>query len=108
MLQAYNFLGSWQLFPEKGHYETGERPKSGLYKIESVDQTKELSISHSWVTLENSGFSSQYRVLADGDLHAFEDPQLADEVQVTFTDSISFDLHFYRSGQVSLHVAHEI
>jgi hypothetical protein len=33
MITAYNFIGSWQLFPEKGTYELGNRPKSGIYKI---------------------------------------------------------------------------
>ena len=34
MITAYNFIASWQLFPEKGNYEYGNRPKSGIYKIE--------------------------------------------------------------------------
>lgn len=108
MVQVYNFLGSWQLFPEKGTYEGGERPRSGLYKIESVEEKKEITISHSWTTLENKGFTSQYTILADGDLHPFADEQLADQVQLSFIDSITFEVHFYRSGQVILHVVHEI
>lgn len=108
MVQLYNFLGSWQLFPEKGNYEFGSRPKSGIYKIESPENTKEVVISHSWTTIENQGFASQYRIIADGELHSFEDKQLADEVQVLLTDSINFEMHFYRSGQVILHIVHEI
>ena len=41
MVQAYNFLAAWQLFPEKGNYEYGERPKSGIYKIEALEGKKE-------------------------------------------------------------------
>lgn len=108
MVQLYNFLGSWQLFPEKGNYEYGDRPKSGIYKIESAENTKEVSISHNWITVENQGFNSQYKVLADGDLHPSGNRELADEVQVQLIDSISFEMHFYRSGQVILHVVHEI
>ena len=108
MIQVYNFLASWQLFPEKGTYESGDRPKSGIYKIESTTQQRELSFHHSWVTLGNKAFSSEYAVIADGLLHAFADHQLADEVQVSFIDSITFELHFYRSGQAVLHVVHEI
>ncbi|MFL5808352.1 MAG: DUF2452 domain-containing protein [Flavisolibacter sp.] len=108
MVQIYNFLGSWQLFPEKGNYEYGERPKSGIYKIESAEQSKEITISHNWITLENQGFNSQYKVIADGELHVFSDKQMADEVQLVLIDSISFEMHFYRSGQVILHVIHEI
>lgn len=108
MIQAYNFLASWQLFPEKGTYEYGERPKSGIYKIEAVQGTKQLAIFHNWVTLESKAFSSDYKVNADGELNDFENHQLADKVQVAFPDSISLEIHFYRKGEVCLHVVHEI
>lgn len=108
MVQAYNFLGSWQLFPEKGTYESGGRPKSGIYKVEAPEGKRELQITHSWVTLENEAFASSYTVVADGDLHPFADKALADEAQVSFPDSITIELHFYRAGQVLLHIVHEI
>jgi hypothetical protein len=108
MIQAYNFLASWQLFPEKGMYEYGERPKSGIYKIESPEGKKELIISDNWVTLENQAFASQFKVIADGNLNTFDDHALADHAQTIFIDSISFEIHFYKSGQVTLHVVHEI
>ena len=73
MVQAYNFLASWQLFPEKGTYEYGDRPKSGIYKIEAVPDIpggqsgkKELVIYHNWVTLENNAYSASYKIIADG------------------------------------------
>jgi hypothetical protein len=107
MIQAYNFLASWQLFPEKGSYELGERPKSGIYKIESAGE-KELVIEHTWVSLENSAFNASYRIVADGDLNEFHDQTFADHAQVQFPDGIRFEIHFYRAGQVSMHVIHEI
>lgn len=108
MIKAYNFLASWQLFPEKGNYEFGERPRSGIYKVESAEDKKELAISHNWVSLEGQAFSSQYRILADGGLNGFDQPELADQAQILFTDSIQFEVRFYKEGEVSLHVAHEI
>ncbi|MDB5251048.1 MAG: hypothetical protein JWP27_217 [Flaviaesturariibacter sp.] len=108
MVQAYNFLGSWQLFPEKGTYEQGVRPRSGIYKIESTDTKRELTISHSWVTIESEAFATSFTVIADGDLQSFPDHSVADSVQVSFTDSLVFEMHFYRGGQVILHVIHEL
>jgi hypothetical protein len=108
MVQAYNFLAAWQLFPEKGIYEYGERPKSGIYKIESPEGKKQLAIYHNWVTLENQALSSQYNVIADGDINLFDQPDLADHVQVKFNDSISFEVHFYRKGEIVLHIVHDI
>lgn len=108
MVQAYNFLASWQLFPEKGTYELGEKPKSGIYKIEAVPDTKELAVFHNWVTLESRAFSSDYRINADGDLNDFANTELADKVQVAFPDGITFEIHFYKKGEVALHIVHEI
>ena len=113
MVQAYNFLASWQLFPEKGTYEHGERPKSGIYKIDSVPDTKQLAIFHNWVTLENQAYASSFKIMADGDLNEFTNPepgqlQVADKVQVAFPDGISFEIHFYKKGEVILHIVHEI
>jgi len=108
MVQAYNFLASWQLFPEKGTYENGERPKSGIYKIEAVPDKKELAVYHNWVTLENQAFASNYKIIADGDLNDFDNHELADKVQVDFPDGITFEIHFYKKGEAILHVVHEI
>jgi hypothetical protein len=96
------------LFPEKSSYEWGERPKSGIYKIEATETKKELKISHNWVTLENQAFAAAYSLLADGELNEFPNQEWADLVQARFADSISFEVHFYREGQVILHVVHEI
>jgi hypothetical protein len=108
MVQAYNFLASWQLFPEKGSYENGDRPKSGIYKIEAVPEKKELVIFHNWVTLENQAFASNYKIIADGDLNDFNNPDLADKVQAVIPDGITFEIHFYKKGEVVLHIVHEI
>ena len=108
MVQAYNFLASWQLFPEKGSYEKGDRPKSGIYKIEAVEGKKELRIFHNWVSLENQAFASNYTINADGDLHPLPESEGADKVQALFSDSITFEIHFYRGGQSILHMVHEI
>ena len=108
MVEAYNFLASWQLYPEKGLYESGERPKSGIYKIESGLEKKELRISRNWVTLENQAYETGYVVNADGAVNDFVNVLLADKVQVHFPDGISMDIHFYKKGEAVLHVIHEI
>ncbi|HVG12531.1 MAG TPA: DUF2452 domain-containing protein [Flavisolibacter sp.] len=108
MVQLYNFSGSWQLFPEKGTYEKGNRPKSGFYKIESLDSAKGLSISHSWVSLENEAFTSDYKVLATGEKEAFNELSFADEVQVIFKDALQFEVHFYTGGDRKLTITHSL
>ena len=108
MITAYNFIGSWQLFPEKGTYESGNRPKSGIYKIEATESKKEISISTNWVTLENQAFASAYKITTDEDVHAFADTDVADEVKTVFINSICFETSFYRNKEVVLEVIHQL
>ena len=63
MVDAYNFISSWQLFPEKGTYEFGGRPKSGIYRIEFGENKKQLKVSMNWVTLEDQAFTSSYAMI---------------------------------------------
>ncbi|HQQ97450.1 MAG TPA: DUF2452 domain-containing protein [Cyclobacteriaceae bacterium] len=108
MVEAYNFLASWQLFPEKGTYEIGHRPKSGIYRIEFGERSKQLTISMNWVSLEDQAFSSSYHVTADGEEQPLDQSELGDTVRCHFEDSSHFGILFYRAGQVQLKVMHEI
>ena len=108
MIQAYNFLASWQLFPEKGIYESGDRPRSGIYKMEAVEEQRLLNISINWVTIENQGFNSTYTIFPDGQEHPFDNPDIADTVKANFPDTITFQTTFYRQGQTVLEITNEI
>ncbi len=108
MIPAYNFLASWQLFPEKGVYEFGNRPKSGIYKIEATENKKELAIHMNWVTLENQAFSSSFRLNTAGEELAFEDRSLADTLQADFVDALNFTVKFLKNRQAVLRVEYEL
>ncbi len=108
MVQLYNFIASWQLFPEKGSYEYGERPKSGIYKIETTSNKKEFAISINWVTLENNAFNSSYTLLSDGEPIPFEDKTIAEEVKAIFIDALNFEIHFLKNGESILIVVNEL
>ena len=108
MVEAYNFLASWQLFPEKGTYEFGARPKSGNYRIEFGESKKQLTISMNWVSLEDQAFTSQYSVVSNGEEQYSDNPEIADTVKSSFIDSINFETHFYKNHVLILHVLHEI
>jgi hypothetical protein len=108
MVKAYNFLASWQLFPEKGQYEKGERPKSGIFKIESIEGEKKLAFYKTWVSLENNAFSTSFQILPDGNAYPFEHADIADEVQSVFNDGISFETVFLKNKERILEVAYDI
>lgn len=108
MVEAYNFLASWQLFPEKGTYEFGHRPKSGFYKIELGDTSHQLRISMNWVSIEDHGFSSSYQVFPNGESQIFDTPEVADTIKCFFSDSANFETHFFKEEQPVLVVKHDI
>ncbi|HMO60824.1 MAG TPA: DUF2452 domain-containing protein [Ferruginibacter sp.] len=108
MVQAYNFIGSWQLFSEKGIYENGTRPKSGIYKIEAAENKKAIHVSMNWVTLENQAFESAYTLIADGDKHPFTDAEFADAACASFTDALNFEISFLKNEQIILKVLHQL
>lgn len=108
MVQAYNFLASWQLFPEKGSYESGDRPKSAFYRIAAVPDSRQLEFEHNWVSLENQAFHSIYRLEASDGQHQLDNHDFADQSEVHFTDGLNFELKFFKSGNLTLEVSHEI
>jgi hypothetical protein len=108
MVQAYNFLASWQLFPEKGTYDLGDRPRSGIYKMETVENERLLSISMNWVTLENQAFESKYTIVPDGREHSFENPEIADAIRASFIDGLTFETKFYKNHSPVLEVLNEL
>lgn len=108
MVDAYNFLASWQLFPERGTYECGSRPKSGIFKIELGGTGRHLVISMNCVSLEDHAFTSQYSVMPTGEEFPFDDAEVGETIQARFIDSISFETIFSKGGKPALRVLHEI
>lgn len=108
MLKAYNFIGSWQLFPEKGNYQHGHRPLSGTYRIDADAAQNTLAISHNWVDLERHAYSATFQVVANGEIQEMPDQSFAEQAQAIFHDGIHFEISFFRGGHLHLQVSHEI
>ena len=108
MVEAYNFLASWQLFPEKCNYEKGIVPKSGNCKIESILDGEQLSISNNWVSITNEGFHTEYISIPDNTIHPYPNHDFADEIQSTIINTGSFVITFFKQGEPKLKVLHEI
>jgi hypothetical protein len=108
MVQAYNFLASWQLFPEKCNFQNGIAPKNGNYKIESIKNHSELCISINWVSFDNEAFYSQYNIIPNGEKHPFENQQLADTIVCEIVNSSLITTTFYQEDKVVLEVRNEI
>lgn len=108
MVQAYNFLASWQLFPEKCDFQHGLSPKSGNYKIESIRNGHALGISINWVSLENQAFYSQYEMIPDDVQRPIDNPDLADSIKASILNASTIQCTFFKADQAILVVTHEI
>jgi hypothetical protein len=108
MVQAYNFLASWQLFPEKCDFQFGLTPKSGNYKIESVKNGHHLLISINWVSVENEAFYSQYEIVPDETIRPFDNQEIADAIQAIIINASTIRCLFFKDDQQILTVTHEI
>ncbi|MDP1843651.1 MAG: DUF2452 domain-containing protein [Sediminibacterium sp.] len=108
MVQAYNFLASWQLFPEKCTFENGYTPKSGNYKIESIQNGHALLISINWVSLDNEAFYTQYEIVPDSTPQPCDNNELADIIEASIVNSSVLKTAFFKNNQPILSVTHEI
>jgi hypothetical protein len=108
MVQAYNFLASWQLFPEKCRYQNGEVAKSGNYKIESIKNGSALQVSMNWVSRTNQAFFSSYSLVPDGQLNGYEDTDFADCISGEFANASTLIISFLKDERIRLTARHEI
>ncbi len=108
MVDAYNFLASWQLFPEKCSFESGLTPKSGNYKIESIRNGQALSISINWVGIDNEAYHTQYELVPDGEAYPFDNKELADAIKAVISDSSTLQTQFIKQEIIILDILHEI
>ncbi len=108
MVDAYNFLASWQLFPEKCIFESGITPKSGNYKIDSVRGGQALSISMNWVGIDNEAYHTQYELVPDGGVYPFDNQEIADTIKAVIADSSTLQIQFMNQEILILEITHEI
>ncbi|MES2374331.1 MAG: DUF2452 domain-containing protein [Bacteroidota bacterium] len=108
MVQAYNFLASWQLFPEKCDFQFGLIPKSGNYKIESIHNGHTIAISINWVSQDNEAFYTQYEMVPNGELRPFENQEMADSIKAEIINASTIQTFFIKEDQVILEVLNEI
>lgn len=108
MIQAYNFIASWQLFPEKCYYETGIVPKSGHYKIESHPNSNQLSIHQDWVSVTNEAFYTQYSIVPNAAIQPFHHQEMAEAYRANIINSYEMEIHFIKASSTFLSIHHKI
>jgi Protein of unknown function (DUF2452) len=82
---AYNFIGSWQLVPERSVYNIGIPPKSLIIRIEEKGDLLQLEMN--WFTHDDQTLHTAYSIDGTGKSYPFEYPDVADTIQVAFVGS---------------------
>ncbi len=108
MHELYNFLFSWQLFPEMGTYHTNERPKSGTYKLGFLSNTSELQIEINWVGIDNHAYNTTYSIIPDGNRHPIINNLIFNEACYQFQDHKNFTVHLFSNKKPFISIQHEI
>ncbi len=91
MNEAYNFLGSWQVIPEKCIYEDGIPPKSMLLKIE--EQNEKLVLQWDWLTHDNQTLNTGYSIGAyNNDNIPFDYKEVAETISTSYSGSHDLQL----------------
>lgn len=110
MVEAYNFLASWQLFPEKSEYEQGMAAKSGFLRIEGAGGGKALRFSEQYVAQDGQGSFTEYILVANGEKQPIGSPEAMAEASFTVVNASHLHLMFYhlQSPVPHLHVHFEI
>jgi hypothetical protein len=104
---AYNFLGSWQLVPEKSEYSHGVAPKSMFLKIEESNNL--LQLDWNWNTYDNEAMHTSYKVnTQELILHPFEHAEVADTVEAIFEGSYNMQVKAVKQNQIVFDTHFEI
>jgi Protein of unknown function (DUF2452) len=82
---AYNFLGSWQLIPERCKYNIGIPPKSLILRLEERDGLIQLDMN--WFTHDDQTLRTNYGFKNNGQPYPFEHSEVADTIEVEFLGS---------------------
>ncbi len=108
MVEAYNFLASWQLVPEKSIFPEGRYKKSGQIKFDSPAGTHVLHIENSWVDMENQAYYSALEITVDGEWHTHNLSGETRKSKASFEGSHSMEIEIkHREGNVT-HIRFEI
>jgi hypothetical protein len=108
MVKAYNFLASWQLFPEKCNYQNGIVPISGGCQIQSTNNNSAIKISMNWVTHLQEAFYTSYELVPDGLVHDVEMKEIANQIRCDIPDLSTLIVELFHGGNKQLTAKHEI
>lgn len=98
MYRLQDFLGKWQLVPERSVYSAGGPPKQATYAISGNQQALVFTID--WVDQSDKPLHVVYTCVADGKRHKTDILPTVDEMQTTLIDN-NLQTLSYKDGAVT-------
>ncbi|MCB0032531.1 MAG: hypothetical protein KDE51_00810 [Anaerolineales bacterium] len=99
------FLGLWTL--ESGDYELGQPPQEGTYEISMLEDNK-VNFAMNWTDQAGETHSMSYAEIADGEVHAYENQAIADEISLTLESDTVLNSVARKEGAVVLTAVREL
>jgi hypothetical protein len=94
----FDFIGSWQLIPEKSVYTEGVAPKSYILRIGVLHlEPLQLQFQQNWFTHDNQSYSTDFDVISDGSRNSFVHQDVASEVKLEVKDKSNFTYYGYNN-----------
>ncbi len=79
MYSLYNFIGSWQLIPEKSEYSLGVAPKSMIYQF--IEKEDRISAFVNWYTYDGESMQTDYSFNKDEGELVFDYHEVAEKIE---------------------------
>ncbi|MEZ4736281.1 MAG: hypothetical protein R3E79_55050 [Caldilineaceae bacterium] len=98
MYRIQDFLGKWQLVPERSVYSAGGPPKQATYEISGDQQTLVFTID--WVDQSDKPFHVVYTSVADGARRQTDISPAVDEMQTVIIGN-NLQTLSYKDGAVT-------
>jgi Protein of unknown function (DUF2452) len=98
MKTTYNFLGSWQLLPERCVYTEGIAPKSMILKLENVND--QLQVDTTWLTYDNQSLFTSYTTPVNEAPTAFAHAEIADTIVCTCDGKFEMEIIAYKQDAI--------
>lgn len=90
-----NFLGKWELMPERSTYQQGTPPARGSYTI--AQDGEKMTFTMEWTDSEGQDHNMAFAEVCDGEFHPMDSP-VADEMSLTLVSDTELNSDARKDG----------
>jgi hypothetical protein len=94
IVKHLSFVGDWAFVQEEAHYEVGQPPLEGKYRIHPIGEM--LEITAEWTAADGQNYSVVYHSIPDGEQHPYENSTVADTISTKLVDETTMDTAVFK------------